>query len=127
MEIWSIEQEKDREKEKVGRQASEAQREKGWQGFRATDEKPKETFFCGKNNINILCSGGDKMRNASGHQCKGENERLWKKVNGNTYDISSIKRVTKARFKRRISHVPNLTQELNACEVRRLNQLNSTV
>ena len=33
----------------------------------------------------------------------------------------------KARFKRRISHVPNLTQELNACEVRRLNQLNLTV
>ena len=31
-----------------------------------------------------------------------------------------------ARFKRRISHVSNLTEELNACEVRRLNQLNST-
>ena len=26
---------------------------------------------------------------------QGENERQWKKVNGNTYDISSIKRVTK--------------------------------
>ena len=26
---------------------------------------------------------------------QGENEPLWKKVNGNTYDISSIKRVTK--------------------------------
>ena len=35
--------------------------------------------------------------------------------------------ITQARFKRRISHVPNLTRELNACEVRRLNQLNSTV
>ena len=34
---------------------------------------------------------------------------------------------SKARFKRRISHVPNITRELNACEVRRLNQLNSTV
>ena len=33
----------------------------------------------------------------------------------------------KAQFKRRISHVPNLIRELNACEVRRLNQLNSTV
>ena len=33
----------------------------------------------------------------------------------------------KVRFKRRISHVPNLIQELNAYEVRRLNQLNSTV
>ena len=26
---------------------------------------------------------------------QGENERKWKKVNENTYDISSIKRVTK--------------------------------
>ena len=25
---------------------------------------------------------------------QGENEQQWKKVNGNTYDISSIKRVT---------------------------------
>ena len=33
----------------------------------------------------------------------------------------------KARFKHGISHVPKLIQELNACEVRRLNQLNSTV
>ena len=32
---------------------------------------------------------------------------------------------SKARFKRRISHVPNLIQELYACEVRSLNQLNS--
>ena len=35
------------------------------------------------------------MRNASGHQ--GKNERQWKKemVNLNTYNISSIKRVTR--------------------------------
>ena len=33
------------------------------------------------------------MRNASGHQ--GENELQWKKVNRNTYNISSIKRVTR--------------------------------
>ena len=26
---------------------------------------------------------------------QGENERQWKRVNGNTYNISSIKRVTK--------------------------------
>ena len=38
-------------------------------------------------------SGGNKMRNASGHQ--GENERQRKKVNKNTYDISFIKRVTR--------------------------------
>ena len=60
--------ERQRKRESVW-QANEAQREKGRQGFRARDEKPKETFFCWKNNMKILCSGGDEMRNASGHQC----------------------------------------------------------
>ena len=31
------------------------------------------------------------MRNASGHQCKVKMSGSEKKVNGNTYDISSIK------------------------------------
>ena len=35
-----------------------------------------------------LCSGGDKMRNASGHQCKVKMSGSEKKVNENTYDIS---------------------------------------
>ena len=35
------------------------------------------------------------MRNASGHQCKEKMSGSEKKVNENTYDISSIKRVTK--------------------------------
>ena len=42
-----------------------------------------------------FCSGGDKMGNASGHQCKVKMSGSEKKVNENTYDISSIKRVTK--------------------------------
>ena len=35
------------------------------------------------------------MGNASGHQCKVKISGSEKKVNENTYDISSIKRVTK--------------------------------
>ena len=45
--------------------------------------------------MKILCSGGDKMRNASGHQCKVKMSGSEKKVDENTYDISSIKHVTK--------------------------------
>ena len=60
-QIWNIEQEKDREKEKVGG-------EKWRQGFRARDKKKRRHFFVRKNMK--FCSGGDKMRNASGHQCK---------------------------------------------------------
>ena len=40
-------------------------------------------------------SGSDKMRNASGHQCKVKMSGSEKKVNEKTYDISPIKRVTK--------------------------------
>ena len=46
-----------------------------------------------------FCSGGEKMRNASGHL--GKNERRWKNSK-NTYDISSIKRVTRKLLE--ISH-----------------------
>ena len=56
---------------------------------RATEKKKtKEAFFFVERTTKKFCSGGDKMRNASGHQCKV-------KMSGSgTYDISSIKRVT---------------------------------
>ena len=71
-QIWKIEKEEDREKEKIRRQASEAQREKDLQ----RDRKNKEDIFCWMNNMKF-CSGGEKIRNASGQL--GENERQWKK------------------------------------------------
>ena len=67
-QIWEIEKEKDREKEKVRRQASEAQGEKELE----RDRKDKGNIFCWRHNMKF-CSGGEKMRNASGHQ--RENER----------------------------------------------------
>ena len=70
--MWKIEEEKDREKEKVRRQASEAQREKELE----RDTQNKGDVFCGRNNMKFY-SGGEKMINASGHL--GENERQWKK------------------------------------------------
>ena len=69
------------------RQASDAQREIGRQRSRARD-KHKREFSSNK-------SGGHKMRNASGHQCKVKMIGSEKKVNEKTYDISPIKRVTK--------------------------------
>ena len=49
-QIWNIQQEKDREKEKVGGRPTKLNEKKGDGDFK-------------KN-----CSGGEKMRNASGHQ-----------------------------------------------------------
>ena len=50
------------------RQTSEAQREKGQQRSRARDKKQRRLIFVGKTTWKF-CSGGEKMRNPSGHQC----------------------------------------------------------
>ena len=80
------------------RQASETHREKGDRGLGREIKTKKEVFFWWKNNKKI-CSGGDKMRNASGHQCKVKMSCSEKKMNQNTYEISSKKRVTKKFLK----------------------------
>ena len=54
---------------------------------------------------------------------QGEDERQWKKVNGNTYDISSIKSVTKkflevsrsSRAKQRQRNVQKNVQHVQSC------------
>ena len=66
-------------KRESSRQASEAQREKERQRSRARDKKQRRHFFVGRITWKFNCSSGDKMRSASGHKCKGENERQWKK------------------------------------------------
>ena len=52
------------------REASEAQREKKRQRSRAGDKTKGENFFSLGEHENFHCSGGEKMRNASGHRCK---------------------------------------------------------
>ena len=89
-QIWNIEQDKDRKRESR-RQASEAQREKGRQRSRAREKKQRRDFFVGRT-ISKFCGSGDKMRKASGHQCKVKKK---KNVNENTFYISSMKRATK--------------------------------
>ena len=48
-----IEQEKDREKEKVGGRPARLNEKKG-ERSRARDKKTKKTFFCWKDNIKIF-------------------------------------------------------------------------
>ena len=62
------ERERQRKREN-GRQASEGRPEKERQKARER-EKKKETFFVGRKAWKF-CSGGEKMKDASGHQ--GEN------------------------------------------------------
>ena len=68
-QIWNIEQEKDREKEKVGGRSAKLNERKGDRDLEQRDKKQRRhTLFVGRTTWK-LCSGDDKMRNASGHQC----------------------------------------------------------
>ena len=68
--FWNIEQEKDREKEKVGGRPGKLNKKKGDRDLEREMKNRRRHFFCWKNDMKILCSGGDKLRNASGHHCK---------------------------------------------------------
>ena len=65
-QIWSIEQEKDREKEKVGGRSARLNEKKGDRDLERQIEK-RRRFCVGRTTLKF-CSGGDKIRNASGHQ-----------------------------------------------------------
>ena len=85
-QIWNMEKEKDEEKQKAGRQASEAQPGKELE----RERKSKGNIFCWRNHMKF-CSGGEKMRNAFFHQSKHERREKQKKktVNKNTYNLFS--------------------------------------
>ena len=59
-QIWHIEQERDREKEKVGGRPAKLNEKKRRQGSRARDKKKQEQQQTKKQRN----SGGEKMRNA---------------------------------------------------------------
>ena len=92
--IWNIEQEKEREKEKVGGRPAKLNEKKGDRDLVREITQQRRHFLVGRTTW-TFCSGGDKMRKASGHQRKAKMSVSENKVNQNTYDISSMKRVTK--------------------------------
>ena len=59
--MWNIKKEKDRENENVGDRRSKLDEKKSYSEIKKT----KETNFVGRT-ISTFCSGGEKMRNASG-------------------------------------------------------------
>ena len=68
-QIWNIEKEKDREKEKVDDRPAKLNKKRG---DRQLEQEMKKDIFCWKNN-KTFSSGGEKTRNASGYE--GENEQ----------------------------------------------------
>ena len=54
-QIWNIEQEKDREKEKVGGRSAKLNKRKGDKDLEQRDKKQRRhNFFCWKNNMEIV-------------------------------------------------------------------------
>ena len=68
-QIWNIETEKYREKEKQAAGKRSSTRKKGRQRFGAEKKKQRRHFFV-ERTTKKFCSSGDKIRNASGHKCK---------------------------------------------------------
>ena len=68
-QIWNIEQEKDREKGKVGGRPAKLNEKKGDRDLGRKIKKERRHFFVGRTTLKFY-SGGDKIRNASGHQPK---------------------------------------------------------
>ena len=68
-QIWNIGQEKDREIEKVGGRPAKLKEKKGDKDLEREIKNKGDIFFVGRT-TGKFCSGGDKMKNASGHQCK---------------------------------------------------------
>ena len=90
--MWNIEQEKDREKVKVGGRPAKLNKKKG---DRASERwKTKETFLVGGQHGNFVAAMTKWEMLPATNQVQGENERQWKKENENTSHISSIKSVT---------------------------------
>ena len=87
-----MEQEIDREEEKVGGRPAKLNEKKGDRDLEREIKKNKGDIFLVGRTTCKLCCGGDNMRNASNHQCKVKMSGSEKKVKENTYDISSKKR-----------------------------------
>ena len=94
-QIWNIEQEKDREKEKVGGRPARLNEKKGYRDLEREIKNKEDIFLLEEQHQNFVVAIRKWEMLAATNQMQGENERQWKKVNENTYDISSIKSVAK--------------------------------
>ena len=111
-QIWNIEQEKDREKEKVGGRPTKLNEKKGDRDLEREIKNKGDIFLLEEQHENFVAAVTKWEMLAAANQMQGENERQWKKVNENTYDISSIKRVTKKFWKFHVVVVQNNGKEM---------------
>ena len=87
-QIWNIELKKDREKEKVGDRPAKLNEKKGNRNLERDIKNKGDSFFVGKTTWKF-CSGADKMRNLSGHQCKVKMRGSEKKIEQKHSSVST--------------------------------------
>ena len=97
-QIWNTEQEKDREKEKVGGRPAKLNEKKGDRDLEREIKNKGDIFLLEEQHENFVAAVTKWEMLAATNQMQGENKRQWKKVNENRYGISSIKGVTKRSF-----------------------------
>ena len=90
-QIWKIEQEKHREKEKVGGRPAKLNEKKGDRDLEREIKNKGDIFLLEEQHENFVAAVTKWEMLAVTNQMQGENERQWKKKNENMYDISSIK------------------------------------
>ena len=83
-------------KEKVGGRPAKLNERKGDRDLEREMKNWRRLFFVGRTTWKFSVAAVTKWEMLVATSEKSE--RQWKKVNGNTYDISSIKRVTKGLF-----------------------------
>ena len=69
-QTWNIEQEKGREKEKVGGRPAKLIEKKGDRDLEREMKNRRRHFFVGRTTRKFCVAAVTEMRNASGHQCK---------------------------------------------------------
>ena len=93
-QIWNIEQEKDREKEKVGGRPAKLNEKKGDRDLEREIKNKGDIFLLEEQHENFVAAV-TKWEMLAATNARRKWAAVKKKVNENTYDISSIKRVTK--------------------------------
>ena len=83
-QIWNIELEKDREKEKLGGRPAKLNEKRGNRDLEQEIKNKGDSFFAGKTTWKC-CRSGENMTNASGHQCKVKMSGSEKKLNEKTF------------------------------------------
>ena len=87
-QIWNIELEKDREKEKLGGRPAKLNEKKGNRDLEPEIKNKGDSFFVGKTTRKFF-SGGEKMKNPSGHECKVKMSGSAKKIERENFSVSN--------------------------------------